>query len=92
MFERELSILDSDHLDERIAVVEVDDALQGLRLELRFQQEVSGLGWVTQRRIAFDTAQIADLRMALTLFAAQHPARSDAPKLVALDDYRAQIA
>lgn len=92
MFERELSILDSDNLDERIAVVEVDDLLHGLRVELRFQQELNGLGWVTQRRITFDATQVTDLRLALTLFASQHPSRPAAPKLVALDDYRARIA
>lgn len=86
--ERELTVLSTDRLNERISVVEVntDDIA---RVELRFQQEIVGFGWVTQRRVSIDATQVQDLRLALTLFASTNVTQCRGPQIVSLADYQA---
>lgn len=87
MFERELTVLDGNEPGSRISVVELSAPDVDAVVELRFEQEVSGLGWVTQRRIAIPGRDIKDLRLALTLFAASNTAKPVTPRVIALADY-----
>lgn len=92
MYERELSVLDSQESGERISVIEVSSAGEDAFIELRFEQEVGNLGWVTQRRMRIESSQVGDLRLALTLFASSHPKVASQPRLVSFADYSEKIA
>lgn len=86
--ERELTVLDTDRFNERIAVVEVHEGERSV-VELRFQQQVAGLGWSTQRRMTIDASQVGDLRLALTLFASTNASQCRKPQVIGIEELRA---
>lgn len=79
--ERELTVLETERANERIAVVETQR--DGVAcVELRFQQDIVDFGWVTQRRVSIDASQVNDLRLALTLFASTNTEQCRKPQVV----------
>ena len=95
MFERVLTTIETAGSDDRVEVVEIAEPGVPARLEMRTQQHVSGLGWVTQRRISFDAQDVRALRLALGMFepgtSASTAARAD-DGVVSLETWRGRQA